>query len=157
MTASWSRPVGDARRGKGNGPEAPDGELTIAIGRCLGTVVVALAGPIDAPEATGLGATLDDLIDGQGNLAVAVDLSDVRRIAAPGLQVLSAAASNLERRGGHLWLCGSHNGVLNALQLAGLGSFIGAPAGRSLSRRPDRRAVASHPAGRGTRGNARRR
>jgi anti-anti-sigma factor len=154
---SRSRPAGDAPRGAGNAPgdrpEAENGELAIAIGRSLGTVVVRLVGPMDALAATRLAATLDDLIDGQGNLGVAVDLTAVRRIAPSGLQVLSAAASDLERRGGRLSLRGSHNGMVNALQRAGLGRFVVAPAGRSVSHLANRRAMASHPAGRGSQGN----
>jgi anti-anti-sigma factor len=152
----WSRSVGDAPRATGNAsgdrPEAQNGELAIVIGRSLGTVVVRLAGPMDALAATRRAATLDDLIDGQGNLGIAVDLTAVRRIAPSGLRVFSAAASDLERRGGRLSLWGSRNGVLNALQHAGLGRFIGAPAGRSLSHLANRRAMASHPAGRGGQG-----
>ena len=153
----WSRAVGDAPRGtenaSGDRPEGQNSELAIAIGRSLGTVVVRLVGPMDALAATRLAATLDDLIDGQGNLGIAVDLSAVRRIAPSGLRVLSAAAADLERRGGRLSLGGSCNAVLTALQRAGLGRFIGDPAGRSLAHLVHRRAMASHPAGRGLHGN----
>jgi anti-anti-sigma factor len=171
----WSRSVGDASKGPGasagdssrDRPQAAKGELAIAIGRSLGTVVVTLVGSVDTLEATRLAATLHDLIDGQGNLAVAVDLSGVRRIAPSGLQVLSAAASDLQQRGGRLSLREARDGVLDALQLAGLGRFIGArfvheaeggPAsgadGRTLTHLPNRRAAASHPAGSGRQGNS---
>ncbi len=165
MTPYWSRPVCDVPRGPRNSPaehsEGPNGELAIGIGRSLGTVVVTLVGPVDTPAATRLAATLSDLIDGQGNLAIAVDLSDVRRVGPSGLQVLSDAAFDLERRGGRLSLCEARQGVLHALHLAGLGRFIGGPiveeagpraspggSGRS-SRSPNRRAAPDHPAGSG--------
>jgi anti-anti-sigma factor len=126
---SYRSPVGDPSRRPGNSPgdraQPPNGPPTIAIGRCLGTVVVTLTGPLDTLAVTRLAATLDDLIDGQGNLVVAVDLSGVRRISPSGLQVLSAAASHLERRGGRLSLREAPDAVLDALQLAGLGRFIG--------------------------------
>jgi anti-anti-sigma factor len=138
-TSYWS-PVGDPRREPVNSPgdraQPPNAPLAIAIRRCLGTVVVTLVGPLDALAVTGLAATLDDLIDGQGNLMVAVDLSGVRRISPSGLQVLSAAASHLERRGGHLSLCEAPDGALHTLQLAGLGRFIG-----GLIDKADRRAT----------------
>ncbi len=155
--SSWPRPVGDAPRSRGNAsgdpPEAQNSELGISIGRSLATVVVRLVGPLDALAATRLAATLDDLIDGQGNLGIAVDLSAVRPIAPSGLRVLSAAASDLERRGGRLSLRGPRQGVLTAFQRAGLGRFLEAPAGGSLPHLATRRAMASHPAGRGKRGH----
>lgn len=171
----WARSLADASMGpgaspgdsSGDRPQAAEGELAIAVGRSLGTVVVTLVGPLDTLAATRLAATLDDLIDGQGNLAVAVDLSGVHRIAPSALQVLSAAASHLQRRGGRLSLRQPRDDVLNALQLAGLGRFIGArfvhegeggaasgADGRTLTHLPNRRAAASHPAGSGRQGNS---
>jgi anti-anti-sigma factor len=167
--SSWSRAVGDAWRGTGNAcgdrPEAQGGELAIAIGRSLGTVVVRLAGPMEGLAVARLATALDDLIDGQGNLAIAVDLRGVRCLAPAALEVLSAAGSALERRGGRLMLCEARGGTLGALELAGLRRFIRprlvdverraasvAPA-PALSHPPTRRAAASHPAGSGRQAN----
>src|SRR5437763_877240 len=78
--------------------EAPQGAragLSIVIGRFLGTVVVTLRGTLDTLAATRLAATLQDLIEGQGNLAIALDLRGLRQVAPSGLRVLSAAASGL--------------------------------------------------------------
>jgi anti-anti-sigma factor len=160
-----SRPVCEVPRGPQNSPpghsEGPNGELAISIGRSLGTVVVTLVGSVDTPAAPRLAATLSDLIDGQGNLAIAVDLSAVRRVGASGLQVLSDAAFDLERRGGRLSLCEARQGVLDALRLAGLGRFIGGPVVEEVARRTSpggsgrasrsstRRAAPDHPAGSG--------
>ena len=165
MTSYWSRPLCEAPRGPRNSPadrsDDPNRELTIGIGRSRGTVVVTLVGPVDTPEATRLAATLSDLIDGQGNLAIAVDLSDVRRVGASGLLVLSDAAVDLERRGGRLALCEARQGVLDALHLAGLCRFIGGPLVEEVGRRaspggsgrssgpPNRRTPPDHPAGSG--------
>jgi anti-anti-sigma factor len=164
-TPYWSTPVCEAPREPRNAPpdhsEAPNGELAIGIGRSLGTVVVTLEGPVDTPAAARLAATLSDLIEGQGNLAIAVELSAVTRVGASGLRVLSDAAFDLERRGGRLSLCEARQGVLDALHLAGLGRFIGGPVVEEVARRaspggcgrssrpPSARAAPDHPAGSG--------
>lgn|GEM_PF-4666747 len=121
--------------------------------------MVTVVGPLDTLTATRLAAALGDLIDGQGNLAVAVDLGDVHRIAAPGEQVLAAAACNLERRGGRLSLREAHGSVLCALERAGLTRCVtssqphdaeeaGTGAGRpALGLLPGRRPPTGHPAG----------
>jgi anti-anti-sigma factor len=171
MTSYWSRPVHGAPRRPRNAPadypETPKGELPIAIGRTPGTVVVTLVGPVDTPEARRLAAALSDLINGQGNLEIAVNLSNVRRLAPSGLLVLSDAASDLERRGGRLTLCEARQGVLDALHLAGLSRFIGGPVigqatrrgapggGARSSRPPNRLPAPDHPAGSGRQRNTR--
>lgn len=167
MTSDWLRPVCDAPRRPCNSPtdhsETPNGELAIGIGRSLRMVVVTLVGPVDTPAARRLAATLSDLIDGQGNLAIALDLGDVRRVEPSGLQVLSDAAFGLDRRGGRLALCEARQGVLDALHLAGLGRFIGSPIAEEAARRAspgvswrssrmaNGRAAPDHPAGSGRR------
>ncbi len=50
---------------------------TLVIGRALGTVVVTVRGELDAAAIARLERVLTDLIEGQGNLTVAVDLSRV--------------------------------------------------------------------------------
>ena len=136
----------------------------IGIRRSRGVVVVAVVGSLGRGGATRLAATLSDLIQGQGNLAIAVNLRGVDRIAASGVQVLSVAAFELERRGGRLWLCDAPAGVLRALDLAGLVRVVGsplrdevehegAPEARRLSQMQNMRARADHPAGSGRRGS----
>lgn len=60
-------------------------DLSLAIGRAQGTVMVTVDGDLDAAGMDGLERVLTDLIHGQGNLAVAVDLTQA--VAAP--QVLA--------------------------------------------------------------------
>jgi anti-anti-sigma factor len=169
MTSYRSRPIGVLPGGHGGLPgdpsRTPSGELAIAIGRSLGTVVVTLVGSLDTVAATRLAATLSDLIDGQGNLAVEVDLGALHRVAPSGVQVISAAAFDLERRGGRLSLRKARDDVLRALELAGLARFVGSPleeperkadphsAGGPLSHLQDSRARAAHPALGGRQGN----
>jgi anti-anti-sigma factor len=158
MTFRWPRAAGGPRGESGDGRVAPDRSPAIAVGRCLGTVVVTVGGPLDTLAATRLAAALGDLIDGQGNLAVAVDLGDVPRIAPPGEQVLAAAACNLERRGGRLSLCEARGSVLGALEHAGLTRCVTSPhahdaeaatSGTDFAALRSRRPPASHPAGSG--------
>jgi anti-anti-sigma factor len=102
-------------------------DFSIVVGRFLGTVVVTLAGTLDALAATRLGATLQDLIDGQGNLAIAIDLRGVCQVAPSGLQVLSDAAYGIERRGGRLSLSDPPDAIRCCLDSAGLSRLVGSP------------------------------
>jgi anti-anti-sigma factor len=128
----------------------PRGGLDIGIRRSRGTVVVRLEGVVDTRTAKRLAAALTDLIAGQGNLAIAVDLGSIRRIATCGLQVLADAAADVERRGGRMSLCEAHEGVLDALRLAGLGRLTSGPDGSGrVEHRPAGRVAPDHPAGSG--------
>lgn len=154
MTAYWSRPRQAWLSAPSGAMSLPDGALTIKIGRRFSTVVVALRGRFDTLGATRLAAVFDDLIDGQGNLAIAVELGDVHSVAPASLQVLAAAASRLERRGGTLSLVGAADSVsLSSLDAWGLSCVIASspqerdtagatPAGCGRPR-------TGHPAGRG--------
>lgn len=103
----------------------PTGSL--AIGRSLSAVVVTLHGDLDLIASLRLAAALRDLIEGQGNLAVIVDLRDVRRIDGSGSDVLAAAAERIAGRGGELRLGGPTSAVFDVLVPAGLARFVSAP------------------------------
>lgn len=126
MTASASReaPTWAGKRGA-EAPRWVTPGFSIVVGRFRGTVVVTLSGGLDALAATRLAATLRDLIDGQGNLSIALDLRGLYKIAPSGLQVLSAAASGLERRGGFLSLSEPPDAIRRCLHRAGLARLVG--------------------------------
>lgn len=128
MTASASResPAWAGERGT-EIPRWVTAGFSIVVGRFLGTVVVTLAGTLDTLAATRLAATLKDLIDGQGNLAIALDLRGVCQVAPSGLQVLSAAAAGIERRGGRLWLSEPADAIRRCFDGAGLTRLVGDP------------------------------
>ena len=162
MTAYRAREVQVAADRSGyQGRAATGGGFDIVIGRFLGAVVVSLRGTLDTIAATRLARALQDLIDGQGNLTVAIDMRGVVQVAPSGLQVLSAAAARLERRNGTLWLSEAPAPVLRALDGAGLAGLIGDPRPCHLQEGPgggrpqpsparsaaERAARASHPAG----------
>jgi anti-sigma B factor antagonist len=118
------------------------------VGRFLSTVVVTLHGNVDLINAATLADVLHDLIDGQGNLAVVVDLRDVRWVDGAGVGVLASAASRIETRGGELRLAGPGAAVAEALALSGLGRLVGIPF--EQAHRPWRRARSEGEASRRT-------
>jgi anti-anti-sigma factor len=132
----------------------------MVIGRYFNTVVVTLRGTLDTLAATRLSATLHDLIDGQGNLTIALDLQRLDQVVPSALQVFAVAADNLERRGGSMRLHGPNGRVRKALDAVRLSRLIGDAGGidpttggreapHSLGAHAGRGARASHPAGTG--------
>ncbi|MGH9149464.1 MAG: STAS domain-containing protein [Acidimicrobiales bacterium] len=104
-------------------PVAPP-QLRIAISRAMGTVVVTVHGDLDVAGARHLASVLADLIDGQGNLAVVVDLRDAGGPDPAAVGVFAAAAENATRRGGVLSLCDPPDLLYEALQRQGLGQLV---------------------------------
>lgn len=128
----------------------------IVVGRFLGTVVVTVHGKVDLIKAAALAGVLDDLIDGQGNLAMVVDLRDVSWIDGAGMHVLASAMERIETRGGELRLGGPSAAMADALVVSGLGRLISIPfestrrpwlRGRSQADASRRTAVDAHPSG----------
>jgi len=97
------------------------------IGRFLNTVVVSAHGALNLSASEDLAGVLRDLIDGQGNLAVVVNLADVCGIDQSGADVLAAAANRIATRGGQLQLAGPTGTVVDSLVLAGLAGLITIP------------------------------
>ena len=80
-------------RGAGDTPE-----LSLVVGRALGTVVVTVDGALNLESSELLARVLSDLIEGQGNLAVAVDLG--KAIVEPeAVTVFAEAATRASERG----------------------------------------------------------
>lgn len=108
--------------------------FSIAIGRALGTVVVTVHGDLDELGARHLGSVLADLIDGQGNLAVVVDLQDTVASENGDLSVFATAAAHARRHGGVLSLSDPPDALYRALALVGLDRFV--PAACHAATRP---------------------
>ena len=158
MSAYWRRHVPPVGGGGGHrtGVRGPVPTVdSVVIGRFRGTVVVTLHGDVDLRTSAALAGALHDLIDGQGNLAVVVDLRDVPRIDPSGVEVLAGAADRIAGRGGQLRLGGPAGAVFDALALSGLARLIDIPfqpEHRPWSPPPSRAAarrtgMISHPAG----------
>ena len=102
---------------------------TIAVARSAGTVVVTVRGELDAERSKHLGGILADLIDGQGNMSVLVDLHEARATDPDCLWMLTEAAERAHRRGATVRLQAAPAEVTSALQLRGLDVFIERSAG----------------------------
>jgi len=76
----------------------PINHLSLVVGRALGIIIVTVRGELDSSGCDMLEGMLTDLIDGQGNRKVAVDLAEA--IVEPEAQkVFTAAAQRARRRG----------------------------------------------------------
>lgn len=124
MSGYWSRDVPGASSGAEPAPAqaqgSPSARLSLAVGRCLGTVLVTLRGELDAFSAPRLAGVLTDLLDGQGNLDIILELGGLRTVDPCALDVLAVTADNNARRGGRLRLSRPARDVLDALATAGL-------------------------------------
>jgi anti-anti-sigma factor len=104
---------------EGTTPE-PVQHFSIVIGRRAGTVVVNVHGDLDMARAGQLGNILVDLIDGQGNLSIVVDLHDATTSDPDSLSVFVDAAERARRRGGSVEVDAG-----DGLELRGLDHFVG--------------------------------
>jgi anti-anti-sigma factor len=101
----------------------------IAVARSAGTVVVTVRGELDAERSKHLGGILADLIDGQGNMSVLVDLHEASATDPDCLWMLTEAAERAHRRGATMRLDAVPVEVASALQLRGLDVFVERSAG----------------------------
>ena len=84
-------------------------------------------GELDAEASKNLGGILADLIDGQGNMSLVVDLRGASAGDPDCLWMLTEAAERAHRRGGTMRLDGATE-VNAALELRGLDVFVGGSA-----------------------------
>jgi len=121
-TDAWDSP---AKARSGQQPViARSARFSIAISRALGSVVVTVHGTLDGPGARHLGSVLADIIDGQGNLAVIVDLHNARALDAGGLSVFVTAAERAGRRGAALTLRDPPVDFRESLSLLGIAHLV---------------------------------
>ncbi len=100
--------------------QASDAEFSLVFGRALGKVVVSIHGPVDARTAPELRHRLRDLIDGQGNRHVVLDLRGTTLVDPAGLTVFVNAHKRMQRIAGELVLSGPSPDVISAFRTAGL-------------------------------------
>lgn len=111
----WPLSMGYAVPGSAN--------LSLVVGRGLGTVVVTVDGELDVPGCERLRGVLSDLIEGQGNRAVAVDLT--KAIVEPNaLDVFIEAAHQSRRQGTKFILNEPPTDTQEALHSAGFDNLI---------------------------------
>lgn len=87
-----------------SGPIAAQGWPAVAIARAQGTVVLTLVGTVDASGAEWLEHLLVDLVDGQGNRSIALDLRQVGAVDPAVLALLVSVSGRVLRSGGRLVL-----------------------------------------------------
>lgn len=92
----------------------------IVVSRYQGTVVVTIHGDLDGPRAGDLGYMLADLIDGQGNRSIIVDLHDATAVDPRWLSVFTDAVARACRRGATLSLKDAPAELHAALRRQGL-------------------------------------
>ena len=99
---------------------------SISVARSAGAVVVTVRGELDAERSKHLGGILADLIDGQGNMSIVVDLHEASAGDPDCLWMLTEAAERALRRGATMRLDAAAE-ITSALQLRGLDVFVGRP------------------------------
>lgn len=122
---------------------APVSAFALAVSRAMGVVVVTAHGHLGPSESDVLQAVLVDLIEGQGNLKVVLDVRDVSGLDRSSLQVLVAATDAAARLGGELTFADPSEAGIKALEAVGLGDAV------TLARQCGQRALAPLPPGQG--------
>jgi anti-anti-sigma factor len=90
-------------------------DFSFHVSRDLSAVVVTVSGDLDVFGCVRLGAVLGDLIDGQGNMNVVVDLSHTSSVDPAGLGVFGAAAKLARHHGGQLSFTGASDDLNQAM------------------------------------------
>lgn len=94
--------------------------FSLLFARSLGRVVVDVIGPLDVNTAGQLRHRLTDLIDGQGNRQLVLDLRGMTLVDSAGLSVLIHAHKRIQMNAGDLVLSGASPEVLAVFEAAGL-------------------------------------
>ncbi|MEA2686266.1 MAG: hypothetical protein QOE93_1461, partial [Actinomycetota bacterium] len=98
--------------------------FSLAFSRAFGKVVVHVHGSLDSGAAPSLKARLVDVIDGQGNRQVVLDLRGMTEVDSAGLFALADAVMRMRDHGGELVLSGPTAAVMAKLRVAGLGEAV---------------------------------
>ena len=86
--------------------------------------MVTVCGELDAEKSKHLGVILADLIDGQGNMSILVDLHEASAADPDCLWMLTEAAERAHRRGATMRLDAAPAEITSALELRGLDVFV---------------------------------
>ena len=104
-------------------PDPAAAHFSIVIGRRPGAVLVSVHGELDLARAEQLGTILADLIDGQGNLSLVIDLHGATASHPDSLLVFTEAAERARLRGGMVRIKEPAGPLGDAIQLRGLDRF----------------------------------
>ena len=111
----------------GRRPFTPN--LSLVVGRALGTVVVTVEGELNLDSCQLVESLLTDLIEGQGNLAVAVDLTRAT-IEPEAVSLFVEAARRAGLHGTKLVLKALPDDAHDALRSVGLSELVEVIPGR---------------------------
>lgn len=89
------------------------------------TVIVRVVGEVDVSSAPELREALAELIDGQGNLSLRLDMEQLTFLDSTGVGVLVGALRAVRRRGGDLTLDNCRSRTMRILDIAGLSEIFG--------------------------------
>lgn len=104
-------------------------DFSLVFRRALGKVIVHIHGALDGGTAHELHERLVDVIDGQGNLHLVLDLRAMTLIDSVGFSVLVDALKRMQKTGGQLVLSGATSAVADAFGDADLQEvFVMTPA-----------------------------
>ena len=117
-------------RGQRKSPVTTVGRrFSLVFSRALGKVIAHVHGALDAESAQELQDRLIDVIDGQGNRSVIIDLASTTFIDSLGLSVLFDAWRRMHDRGGEFMLSGPKNDVARVILASDLENvFVITPA-----------------------------
>jgi anti-anti-sigma regulatory factor len=104
-------------------PGPPPPNLSLVVGRDLGTVVVTVGGELASSGCELLQGVLTDLIEGQGNLTVAVDVGKAT-VEPDALVVFIDAARRARRHGARFVVKEPPTDTLEALQSRGFDDLV---------------------------------
>ena len=98
--------------------------FSLVFGRAYGAVVVDVHGALDGDTAGQLRDRLVDLIDGQGNRHLVMNLLETTGVDGTAMAVLLDAHTRIQNNDGTLVLSGASPGLLRAIEDAGLGKVF---------------------------------
>lgn len=95
-------------------------QFSVVLTRTLGSVVVAVAGEVDAAGSAELRTRLDDVIDDESPMELVVDLHELGFMDSTALGVLVHALKRMRERGGELTLSAPSASTRKLLDISGL-------------------------------------
>jgi anti-sigma B factor antagonist len=99
-------------------------EFSLGFHRRGESVVVEVRGDVDAATANRLAARLHDVVAGQGNLSVVVDVGEMTFIDSQGLHALVQAWREARTRGGALRIERASASTARLLEITGLDRLL---------------------------------
>jgi anti-sigma B factor antagonist len=102
----------------------PGGDLSLRFSRVNDAVVVVVSGDLDAGTAALLRDRVRDVIEGQGNLSVILDVSDMTFIDSSGLSVLLEIHRWAHDRGGALVVHSPRPATARVFDIVGLNRIV---------------------------------